>query len=177
MKRILDSGHPWPPLLRGRLQRVRFAFLQSISLLAVAMLASTLSAPVLAGDAGRVAKPVIPEAVKGEQCVEPVEVMRREHMDFLMHHRNEVMRQGIRTKQYSLKECLACHVPEEPTAASAEEGHFCVNCHRYAGIKPDCFQCHNRRPQEDPFQADGALSNRHYEAGAGADNNSQGAMQ
>lgn len=112
-----------------------------------AMLALTLSAPALAGE---VPKPQVPPAVKGEQCVEDTAVMRRNHMDFLKHHRDESLREGIRTKQYSLTECLECHVaPESQANASQESGeHFCMSCHSYAGVTVDCFQCHNTRPKK-----------------------------
>jgi len=111
-----------------------------------AVLALSLSAPALA----EVPRPEIPEAVKGEQCVEPTDVMRRKHMDYLKHHRDDALRRGIRTEKYSLKECIACHVaPEEQTqAAPKNEGHFCMNCHEYAGVHIDCFQCHATQPEK-----------------------------
>jgi hypothetical protein len=91
-----------------------------------------------------------PAPVKGEQCVEDTDVMRKNHMKFLLHQRDETMRRGIRTKQYSLKECINCHVPpaEEAQAARSEEGHFCMNCHVYAGVKIDCFECHATVPEK-----------------------------
>jgi hypothetical protein len=45
--------------------------------------------------------PVIPPAM-GERCVEPNDVMRREHMDFLMHQRDDTVHAGIRGAKYSL---------------------------------------------------------------------------
>lgn len=116
-----------------------------IKLLATAVLALSFSAPALAGDASRVEMPVLPKA-KGEQCVEPTDVMRRNHMDYLQHHRDETMHKGIRTKKYSLKECLECHVPATTTKATEE--HFCKSCHMYAGVRPDCFQCHATKPEK-----------------------------
>jgi hypothetical protein len=91
----------------------------------------------------------IPPPVKGKQCVEPTDVMRRNHMDYLKHHRDETLREGIRTKQYSLRECIACHVAPVEASAGTEQsqGHFCMNCHIYTGIKPDCFQCHATKPE------------------------------
>lgn len=112
-----------------------------------ALLVLAMSAPASAGDT---VGPDIPKALKGEQCVEPTDVMRRNHMDYLQHQRDETMHRGIRTKKYSLKQCLECHVPtkEEAQAANKTEEHFCKNCHLYAGVKPDCFDCHNSRPEK-----------------------------
>lgn len=115
-----------------------------------ALLALTLSAPAAAGDTKDGVGPNIPAPVKGEQCVEDTDEMRRNHMNYLLKHRDETLREGIRTKQYSLKECLECHVPaKEETQAKRSEGeHFCKSCHMYAGVKIDCFQCHAERPEK-----------------------------
>jgi len=124
-----------------------------IKLLSVlpALLALTLSAPASAGDKEAGVGPFIPPAVKGDKCVQPTEVMRKNHMKYLLGHRKEALREGIRTKQYSLKECINCHVPpksEAQAAGRSEEDHFCKNCHAYAGVKIDCFECHATRPQK-----------------------------
>ncbi|MFA5627695.1 MAG: hypothetical protein WCX90_06805 [Thiohalomonadaceae bacterium] len=118
-------------------------------LLAMVVLVLTLSAPTLAGQGGRTPQPSIPVA-KGEQCVEDKSDMRRNHMDYLKHHRDETMHRGIRTEKYSLKACLECHVPVEDsmaTSAGNDEGHFCINCHVYAGVTLDCFECHATKPE------------------------------
>jgi len=115
-----------------------------------ALLVLTLSAPASAGEKEGGVGPYIPPPVKGKQCVEDTEVMRKNHMKYLLKHRDETLREGIRTKKYSLKECIACHVPPEEDAKAAgrsEEDHFCKNCHAYAGVKIDCFECHATRPQ------------------------------
>lgn len=105
----------------------------------------TLSAPASAGSSA--IGPIIPKAVKGEQCVEPSDVMRRDHMNYLKHHRDATMHLGIRTTKYSLKQCLECHVSATTdTASTQNEGHFCMNCHEYAAVKTDCFECHNSQP-------------------------------
>jgi hypothetical protein len=109
-----------------------------------ALLALTLSAPALAGG---VPKPDIPKAVKGEQCVEDTAVMRRNHMDYLRHHRDDALREGIRTETYSLKACLDCHVEPAGSAQAAQGEHFCKSCHAYAAVHVDCFECHNSRPE------------------------------
>ena len=114
-----------------------------------ALSALTLSVSALA-DEGNGVGPNIPKAVKGEQCVEDTNVMRRDHMKYLKQHRDETLREGIRTKQYSLKQCLECHVAAEDTEeASRSEGeHFCKNCHVYTGVTIDCFECHATKPEK-----------------------------
>lgn len=121
-----------------------------------ALAALTLSAPALAADSGRVPLPNIPAAKAGTQCVAPKEVMRRNHMDFLKHHRDETVHEGIRTTKYSLKACLECHAAPEATDQTVasgngkkEGGFFCMNCHQYAGVKVDCFECHATRPEKE----------------------------
>jgi hypothetical protein len=96
--------------------------------------------------------PVIHEPEgEGVQCVEPEEVMRREHMNFILHQRDETMHRGIRTSKYSLAECIDCHVqPDESgnIASIDSEEHFCNSCHEYSGVTIDCFECHADRPQK-----------------------------
>lgn len=94
--------------------------------------------------------PVVPTG-KGEKCVEPTDVMRKNHMKFMLHQRDETMHNGIRTKQHSLKECISCHIQPDKNGQVArfgDDGHFCSSCHNYAGVNVDCFQCHADRPQE-----------------------------
>ena len=84
-------------------------------------------------------------------CVEPVEIMRRRHFDFILDHRDRTVIQGIRTKQYSLIGCIDCHVtPDEQGkyARYSENTHFCASCHQFAAVTIDCFQCHADRPEE-----------------------------
>ncbi len=112
---------------------------------------STLTLSVSAfADEGNGVGPNIPKAVKGEQCVEDTDVMRRDHMKYLKKHRDETLREGIRTKQYSLKQCLECHVAADdaPEATRAEGEHFCKNCHVYTGVTIDCFECHATKPEK-----------------------------
>lgn len=82
---------------------------------------------------------------KGDACVEPTPVMRREHMNFLMDQRNETMRRGIRTGPYSLKKCIECHAVKDDQGLMIPvnaPGQFCQECHQYAAVRIDCFQCH-----------------------------------
>jgi adenylosuccinate synthase len=93
--------------------------------------------------------PEIP-ATKGEQCVEPTADMRRNHMKYLLHQRDDTMHRGIRTKEHSLKECVECHVlPAEDGTYPRVTGkeHFCSACHSYAAVHIDCFECHSDLPE------------------------------
>lgn len=105
--------------------------------------------PAHAGD--RVPLPDIAQG-KGEQCVEPTEDMRRNHMRYLTHQRDETVHRGIRTKQHSLSECIACHagVDEKGRRLPVNApGQFCASCHRFAAVRVDCFQCHATVPDTD----------------------------
>lgn len=88
---------------------------------------------------------------KGEACIEPVDVMRRDHMNLLLHKRDQTMYDGIRTKKASLNECIACHVTPDETgkvARADDEEFFCSSCHVAASVSIDCFDCHADRPLE-----------------------------
>ena len=86
---------------------------------------------------------------QGEACVEPSEVMRRDHYEYLMHHRQVSVHLGVRTKRHSLVGCVNCHVAREedgnylPVNAP---GQFCQSCHEYTAVKMDCFGCHAAVP-------------------------------
>ena len=85
---------------------------------------------------------------KGEQCVEDTDVMRKRHMEFIMHQRDETMHRGIRTSKHSLKQCINCHANQETNSVLGEEG-FCASCHSYAAVSIDCFGCHTDKPEKD----------------------------
>ena len=92
-------------------------------------------------------QPSLPVGVAS--CVEPTEIMRRRHMDFLDHQRDATVIDGIRTPQHSLVGCIDCHVQPDATgkvARSDDPEHFCAGCHLFTGVKIDCFECHADRP-------------------------------
>lgn len=99
-----------------------------------------------AGQDGRVSLPVH-KIEKGEKCVEPTEVMRRDHMEFILHQRDETMHRGIRTTQHSLKNCVDCHADPKTNSVLGKDG-FCETCHRYAAVSVDCFECHSSSPRK-----------------------------
>ena len=94
--------------------------------------------------------PEIP-AAKGERCVEPTEVMRRQHMDFILHQRDQTVHRGIRTEKHRFVNCINCHVQARADGTYpryADADHFCESCHRFSSVNMDCFQCHADRPVE-----------------------------
>ena len=95
-----------------------------------------------------VATPKIP-AAQGEQCVEPIEIMRRDHFDFMKHDRDKTVHEGIRTIKHSLAGCIDCHATKNASGQFVPinaEGEFCQTCHTYAAVKIDCFTCHATVP-------------------------------
>ena len=81
---------------------------------------------------------------KGEQCVEPTEDMRRNHMKYILHQRDDTVHQGIRTSKHSLKNCVNCHADPQTGSVLGKDG-FCQACHTYAAVKMDCFGCHTHK--------------------------------
>ena len=93
----------------------------------------------------------LPDVQTGEgSCVEPTDIMRKDHMKFLYHQRDETMYQGIRTKKYSLKGCVSCHAIKDKQGEyvrAEDPKYFCTSCHEYAAVKIDCFECHADTPR------------------------------
>ncbi len=123
-----------------------------LRLAAVAALAGVLASPAVAEEAGEhnPLMPVITQG-KGDKCVEPDEVMRKNHMKFLLHHRDLTVHEGIRTKKFDLRECIECHVQKDEAGQYIPinaPGQFCQSCHSYAAVHIDCFQCHATVPEK-----------------------------
>ncbi len=99
-----------------------------------------------------------PELMKAVKQFESNEIrdghiknMRKNHMDELLHKRDETVIKGIRTKKHSLKACISCHVPakyEGKVLRHTNPKHFCSTCHGYVAQKLDCFQCHVDHPND-----------------------------
>ena len=116
--------------------------------LAAALVALAATAAGAADDGGRTPKPVIAKARAGTQCVEPPEVMRRMHMSFLKHQRDDTVHGGIRGAKHSLQRCVECHASEQTGSVAKAPGDFCSSCHQYAAVKIDCFECHASKPDK-----------------------------
>jgi len=95
--------------------------------------------------------PKVPHPTNGTtECVRPEDEMKKNHMKYILHQRDETMHKGVRTKQFSLKECINCHIPKDSQVRFGDDKHFCSSCHNYAGVSIDCFQCHMDRPMGKP---------------------------
>lgn len=84
---------------------------------------------------------------QGEKCVEPTDVMRRNHMGFILHQRDETMHRGIRTSKHALKNCVNCHADATTGSVLGKDG-FCQACHAYTAVKIDCFSCHTDKAEK-----------------------------
>jgi hypothetical protein len=87
------------------------------------------------------------------QCIAPAEEMRRNHMEMLKHQRDRTVRQGIRGEKASLDECIRCHAGRTTGTVLGKDG-FCQECHSYAAVKLDCWDCH--QPKVDARKTAGA---------------------
>ena len=115
--------------------------------------ARLLAAGLLALSAGALGASTVTEGSQAAgmaQCVEPTDVMRRNHMEFLKHQRDETVHNGIRGARHSLADCVDCHATVTNGAATPinEEGEFCASCHQFAAVSIDCFHCHRTVPRE-----------------------------
>lgn len=85
-----------------------------------------------------------------DSCVAETADMRRNHMDYLQHKRDRTMREGVRTADFSLNECVACHAGKDSQGhyvSVTGEDQFCRTCHERVAEKLDCFQCHRTTPE------------------------------
>jgi len=132
-----------------------------------------LALPALADETGPLAVVPKPRAEANPEfgCVRPEEDMRKHHMDYLMVHRDDTLRRGIRTRDFSLAECVNCHITPKPDGQYArfgEKEHFCSSCHTYAAVRIDCFECHRDTPDPEKVR-ETAQQNPHR--GLAADSN------
>ncbi|MBF0626865.1 MAG: Hdr-like menaquinol oxidoreductase cytochrome c subunit [Magnetococcales bacterium] len=109
-----------PTSMAGRMSRASFLLL--------VLFAAWIAAPFAVW-----ADPPTPEKAVRGPCVRDAEWMRRNHMDFLKHKRDETVREGITVKSESFLSCAGCHPSRE---------RFCDRCHAYAAVAPNCFECH-----------------------------------
>jgi predicted CXXCH cytochrome family protein len=129
-------------------------FITSLRILLLATLLGTLPVAVAtaadeaASSFGNVAIPAPAKPTTAANCVEPVEVMRRDHMKFLLHQRDQTVLEGDRDQKYSLVGCMDCHNPasaDEKVVRYEDPEHFCASCHNYTSVNIDCFECHADR--------------------------------
>ena len=103
--------------------------------------AALLLAAATAGGWALAAGPTL-DAARAGPCVEDPKLMRRTHMEFLKHDRDDTVRRGIRTLKHSLAACVDCHASTKDNRVLGSERHFCQGCHTYTAVKLDCFDCH-----------------------------------
>jgi hypothetical protein len=108
------------------------------------LLAGAVSLAASAG--GRVPQPAY-EVDKSTTCVAPPAEMRRTHMELLKHRRDQTVHAGVRGGKTSLETCIDCHAGRTGGAVTGRPDAFCEACHAYAGVRLDCFECH--QPQRD----------------------------
>jgi hypothetical protein len=112
--------------------------------IAAGILAVALAATAFADAADKRARRVAMPTVKienGDDCVAPIEEMRRDHPKMLLHQRDRTLRQGLREPRFSLKKCVDCHASRETGSVLGKDA-FCSSCHTYAAVSLDCFECH-----------------------------------
>ena len=117
-------------------------------LLGVVPAGSVIAVDETASSFGEVRIPSPAKPADADACVEPVDVMRRDHMKFLMHQRDATVLEGERDSKYSLVGCMDCHNPagvSEEIIRYENPKHFCAECHAYTSVKIDCFECHADR--------------------------------
>ena len=110
-------------------------------LLRPVLVAALLAAGAAAGGLALAAGPAL-DAARSGPCVEDPLLMRRVHMEFLKHDRDDTVRRGIRPVKHSLAACVDCHANAKDGSVLGSERHFCQGCHAYAAVKLDCFDCH-----------------------------------
>jgi predicted CXXCH cytochrome family protein len=84
-----------------------------------------------------------------DQCVEPTEYMRRNHMELIRHQRDTTVYGGIRSTKHSLEGCVTCHSghrADQTPVPIDSDGQFCAACHDYAAVTLNCFDCHATVP-------------------------------
>ena len=122
--------------------RVSVGLLAVLAVVAVVVAATAWATVAAAPATGRTPLPTVVPAKAGTQCVEVPATMRRSHMDFLKHQRDDTVHKGIRGAKHSLKGCVDCHASGQTGSVAAAPGDFCVSCHSYTAVKIDCFECH-----------------------------------
>lgn len=118
-------------------------------LVAVVLVWALLAQAVLAADA----KSYVLDGSKAsalESCVEPTNVMRRSHMEFIKHQRDNTVHGGIRSSRHSLVGCVDCHIRTgdqgEPVPIHQRQ-EFCGACHAFTAVNMNCFDCHASVPR------------------------------
>ncbi len=108
---------------------------------------AALAAFALLGLVPAASAPVLDRARSGP-CVEDPKVMRRVHMDLLLHGRDDTVLHGVRDPKHDLAGCVDCHASKSDGKVVGTDAHFCQGCHAYASVKLDCFECHSSHARD-----------------------------
>lgn len=104
------------------------------------------------------------KAAQLENCVEPTEYMRRNHMELIRHQRDTTVYGGIRSTKHSLAGCVNCHVgydaDRQPLPVNGDH-QFCAACHSYAAVTLNCFDCHATVPEGESWNHEVAARSGH----------------
>lgn len=82
------------------------------------------------------------QAMDEKKCIYDTQYMRDNHMEILQDWKVAVVREGNRTLvtpdgdtyEMSLQNtCLECH---------SNYDEFCLSCHEFSGVEPNCWYCH-----------------------------------
>ena len=107
----------------------------------------------VSGKNGYVPKPKVPKDQK--ECIEPKAYIRVNHKDLLENWKTSVVRNGARQyvagnkKTYNMsltKTCMNCH---------KDKAEFCDQCHTYAAVTNNCWDCHIYPKQLAPSTPEG----------------------
>jgi len=123
----------------------------NLKLFVLVLAGLTIALPVTADNFEGIVPPPKAKASEINGCVAPVEDMRKNHMEKMLHQRDKTLREGVRTKQHSIAECVNCHITPKKDGSYANFGeneHFCSSCHNYAAVSIDCFECHRDKPEK-----------------------------
>ncbi|HIG89254.1 sulfur reduction protein DsrJ [Candidatus Thioglobus sp.] len=116
--------------------------------LLVVFLSLILSAPMV--QAGNGLSGNSEAAQSSDQYHDSVSVIRKMHPEFLNHKRDKTLRQGVRTKENSLKGCVNCHANKDEQTNKYhpvdKQDQFCSTCHQKVSVSVDCFSCHRTTP-------------------------------
>jgi hypothetical protein len=111
------------------------------------------------------------KAAKLDNCVEPTEYMRRNHMELIRHQRDTTVYGGIRSTKHSMAGCVTCHVgyddDQQPVPVNADH-QFCEACHDYAAVTLNCFDCHATVPKGEGWNHEVAALHAHEVNGGSA---------
>jgi hypothetical protein len=112
------------------------------------------------------------KAAKLDNCVEPTEYMRRNHMELIRHQRDTTVYGGIRSTKHSMAGCVTCHVgydaDQQPVPVNGDH-QFCEACHDYAAVTLNCFDCHATVPEGEGWNHEVAALHAHAGSDASAE--------